>query len=219
MDTLRDLFPDHMGFVPSNFYVHIISIAQLQDLTFLRTDQEVNRMQTKKNLDGVDFITRVMWMQRKLTSPQRITGRQLLNEFGFISYEAGKENSCIYNTIGAKRIPQQRCYKCADCILYGYAAQERGSQKARVQGGSLFSLDDYSDSVETYTRVGFPESGTSTNDPNINSEVFSGNLFQDSVVIPEVTFPNIISIKDTTYEGFLYVLYNILATKRYGKPS
>ncbi len=35
-------------------------------------------------------------------------------------------------------------------------------------------------------------------------------------VIPEVTFPTVEILRDATYEGFIYVLGNLLRTKRYG---
>jgi CRISPR-associated protein Csc2 len=35
-------------------------------------------------------------------------------------------------------------------------------------------------------------------------------------ILPEVTFPTVESLRDATYEGFVYVLGNLLRTKRYG---
>jgi CRISPR-associated protein Csc2 len=35
-------------------------------------------------------------------------------------------------------------------------------------------------------------------------------------VLPEVTFPTVETLRDPTFEGFLYVLGNLLRTRRYG---
>jgi CRISPR-associated protein Csc2 len=35
-------------------------------------------------------------------------------------------------------------------------------------------------------------------------------------VLPEVTFPSVETLRDPTYEGFIYVLGNLLRTRRYG---
>jgi CRISPR-associated protein Csc2 len=35
-------------------------------------------------------------------------------------------------------------------------------------------------------------------------------------VLPEVTFPSVETLRDPTYEGFIYVMGNLLRTRRYG---
>jgi CRISPR-associated protein Csc2 len=35
-------------------------------------------------------------------------------------------------------------------------------------------------------------------------------------VLPEVTFPSVETLRDPTYQGFIYVLGNLLRTRRYG---
>jgi CRISPR-associated protein Csc2 len=46
--------------------------------------------------------------------------------------------------------------------------------------------------------------------------VTRANFGEQDHVVPQVFFPTVVTLRDPTYEGFVYVLGNILRTDRYG---
>ncbi len=106
------------------------------------------------------------------------------------------------------------CMRCPDCILYGFAIGESGSEKSKVLVDTAFSITAYEDSHEVLTLNAPFEDGTMSRAGETTSRINT----QDHVK-PEVFFPSIVTLKDPTEAGFLYVLNNILRTKHYGAQT
>ncbi|QYO68722.1 type I-D CRISPR-associated protein Cas7/Csc2 [Leptolyngbya sp. 7M] len=103
------------------------------------------------------------------------------------------------------------CKKCPDCIIYGFAIGDSGSERSKVYSDSAFSLSSYELSHKSFTFNAPFEGGTMSEKGEMRSAI---NELDH--VLPEVTFPTVETLRDPTYEGFLYVLGNLLRTRRYG---
>jgi len=79
---------------------------------------------------------------------------------------------------------------------------------------SAFSITPFEDSHIKLTLNAPWEDGTMSREGTTTSRINS----QDHI-IPQTFFPSVITIKDPTEAGFLYVLNNLLRTKRYGAQT
>jgi CRISPR-associated protein Csc2 len=161
------------------------------------------------------MMTRLTMFKRKQTTPERLTGRQLLRRHGYISQDtaAGKKTEgsdglpiCDYNV--------QFCTQCPDCISYGFAIGDSGSEKSKVITDTAYSLTAYGDSHETFTLNAPYEEGTMSREGVVTSRINE----QDHVQ-PHVIFPSVVTTRDLTYNLFLYTLLNVLRTRRYGAQT
>ncbi|MGH9769143.1 MAG: type I-D CRISPR-associated protein Cas7/Csc2, partial [Blastocatellia bacterium] len=120
--------------------------------------------------------------------------------------KGGDYGECDYNV--------SFCQRCADCILYGFAIGDTGSEKSKVVVDSAFSLTPFEDSHLKLTLNAPFDAGTMSREGDTTSRINA----QDHIV-PQTFFPSIITIKDPTEAGFLYVLNNLLRTKHYGAQT
>jgi CRISPR-associated protein Csc2 len=169
----------------------------------------LNTARTQAGLGTTDEskkqISRLVMFKRKQTTPERLAGRELLRALTLTSAdEANKNKYCEYNG-------EKSCKKCPDCIIYGFAIGDSGSERSKVYSDSAFSLSAYEESHRSFTFNAPFEGGTMSEAGEMRS-----SINELDHVIPEVTFPTIETLRDSTYEGFVYVLGNLLRTKRYG---
>lgn len=139
-----------------------------------------------------------------------------------------KKNECL---AGAKNCAEQRgkdskscsvvcdynvafCMRCPDCITYGFAIGDSGSEKSRVHVDTAYSLTPYEDSHDTFTLNAPYEDGTMSRSGETTSRINS----QDHVR-PQVFFPSVVTIKDPTEAMFLYVVNNVMRSKSYGAQT
>ncbi|MBO0783879.1 MAG: type I-D CRISPR-associated protein Cas7/Csc2, partial [Ktedonobacteraceae bacterium] len=106
------------------------------------------------------------------------------------------------------------CKRCPDCIYYGYAIGDQGSERSKVLVDSAFSITGYDLSHQHFTFNALAENGTMYE--NGKMRVAFG---EQDYVLPQVYFPSVVTIKDPTEAEFLYVLNNILHTRRYGAQN
>ncbi len=139
--------------------------------------------------------------KRKQSSPERLTGRELLR-----NYQIGDWEKCDYNVDFSKTTP--------DCILYGFAIGDSGSEKSKVVVDTAYSITPFDDSHLNFTLNAPFENGTMSR----NGEVTSRINRQDHI-LPQTFFPSIVTLKDPTEAGFLYVSNNILRTRHYGAQT
>jgi CRISPR-associated protein Csc2 len=153
--------------------------------------------------------------KRKQTTPERLTGRQLLRRHGFISQDlsSGKKAEgsdglpiCDYNV--------QFCTQCPDCISYGFAIGDSGSEKSKVITDTAYSLTMYGDSHETFTLNAPYEEGTMSREGVVTSRINEQDHIQ-----PQVIFPAVVTTRDLTRNLFSYILNNVLRTRRYGAQT
>jgi len=113
---------------------------------------------------------------------------------------------CDYNV--------QFCTQCPDCISYGFAIGDAGSEKSKVITDTCYSLTAYDDSHQSFTLNAPYEDGTMTRHGEVTSRINE----QDHVG-PQVIFPAVVTTRDLTESLFRYVLNNVLRTRRYGAQT
>jgi len=79
---------------------------------------------------------------------------------------------------------------------------------------SAFSITGYDLSHQQFTFNAPSENGTMSEDGKMKTA-----LGEQDYVLPQVYFPSVVTIKDPTEAEFIYVLNNILRTKRYGAQN
>lgn len=204
---------------PMGKYAHIVACRVAESYPLFQTDGALNTARVRAGLKDNQPITRLVMFKRKQSTPERLAGRELLRRYELVSMDApdgGKKKAkaaqgagygeCDYNV--------NFCQHCADCILYGFAIGDSGSEKSKVVVDSAFSLTPFEDSHVKVTLNAPFEDGTMSRGGDTTSRINS----QDHI-IPQTFFPSIITIKDPTEAGFLYVLNNLLRTKHYGAQT
>jgi CRISPR-associated protein Csc2 len=101
-----------------------------------------------------------------------------------------------------------------DCVVYGFAIGDSGSEKSKVVVDTAFSITPFDESHETFTLNAPYESGTMSKQGAVTSRIN-----QQDHIRPQVFFPSIVTLKDPTEATFLYVMNNILRTRHYGAQT
>lgn len=205
LDTLKPQFQSTFPRLASGKYVHFILLRHSQSFPVFQTDGVLNTARTQAGLETRDYISRLVMFKRKQTTPERLVGRELLRSLELTSMDAeAKDKYCEYNG-------ENSCKKCPDCIIYGFAIGDSGSERSKVYSDSTFSLSSYEQSHRSFTFNAPFEGGTMSEGGKMRSAI---NELDH--VLPDVTFPAVETLRDPTYEGFIYVLGNLLRTRRYG---
>lgn len=218
MSTLKsDWFHKQVPGKPTGHYAHIITVRVTDSYPLFQTDGELNTARVAAGLADVTPMTRITLFKRKQSTPERLIGRELLRRYGFISEEAYDEKK--KNEIDAHGLPicdynVHFCTQCPDCIAYGFAIGDSGSEKSKVITDTAYSLTSYEHSHEAFTLNAPYEDGTMTRYGDVTSRINE----QDHVT-PQVIFPSIVTTRDLTENLFLYVVQNILRAKRYGAQT
>jgi len=199
----KDLFFDVIPQLPMGRYVHFVLLRETESFPIFQTDGILNVIRVQAGLKDEAPISRLVMFKRKQSSPERLMGRELLRQQGIISDEKGAR-FCEYNSANF-------CKSCPDCIHYGFAIGAAGAEKSKVYTDSAFSITPYEESHKPFSFNALYEHGTMTQ----RGETRASFGEQDHIV-PQVFFPAIVTLRDPTYEGFLYILGNILRTDRYG---
>jgi CRISPR-associated protein Csc2 len=208
MSILENLKPEfHTAFprLASGKYIHFLMVRHSQSFPVFQTDGVLNVARTQAGLETTDKFSRLVMFKRKQTTPERLAGRELLRSLGLTT--ANKEDKakfCEYNGEGS-------CKKCPDCIIYGFAIGDSGSERSKVYSDSAFSLSPYEQSHKSFTFNAPFEGGTMSEAGTMRS-----SINELDHILPEVNFPTVETLRDPTYEGFIYVLGNLLRTRRYG---
>lgn len=186
---------------PMGKYVHFITIRITESYPLFQTDGELNKAKVRAGIEHQEAISRLAMFKRKQSTPERLTGRELLR-----NYKIGDWEKCDYNVDFSKTTP--------DCILYGFAIGDAGSEKSKVVVDTAYSITPFEDSHLNFTLNAPYENGTMSRNGEVTSRINS----QDHI-LPQVFFPSIVTLKDPTEAGFLYVFNNILRTRHYGAQT
>lgn len=186
---------------PMGKYVHFVTVRVTESYPLFQTDGELNKARVRAGIKHREAISRLAMFKRKQSSPERLTGRELLR-----NYKIGDWEKCDYNVDFSKTTP--------DCILYGFAIGDAGSEKSKVVVDTAYSITPFDDSHLNFTLNAPYENGTMSRNGEVTSRINS----QDHI-LPQVFFPSIVTVKDATEAGFLYVLNNILRTRHYGAQT
>lgn len=210
-------FPNAVPPRPMGSYAHIILLRETDSYALFQTDGELNTARVRAGLVEQDPMTRLTIFKRKQTTPERLVGRELLRRYEIISGEAYDEKAksavdkagrpiCDYNV--------RFCMQCPDCISYGFAIGDSGAEKSKVFSDTAYSITAYDTSHESFTLNAPYESGSMSREGVVTSRINE----QDHVR-PQTLFPSIITTRDLTSALFLYVLNNVLRTRRYGAQT
>lgn len=186
---------------PMGKYAHFVTIRVTESYPLFQTDGELNKARVRAGINHSEAISRLAMFKRKQSTPERLTGRELLR-----NYQIGDWEKCDYNVDFSKTTP--------DCILYGFAIGDAGSEKSKVVVDTAYSITPFDDSHQNFTLNAPYETGTMSRQGEVTSRINS----QDHI-LPQVFFPSIVTLKDPTEAGFLYVMNNIIRTRHYGAQT
>jgi CRISPR-associated protein Csc2 len=203
------VFHSAIPLIPMGKYVHFVILRETSSFPLFQTDQVLNFAQVSAGRTNSDVISRIVIFKRKQTTPERLTGREILRRYDFTTDEESNDKAryCEYNS-------EHFCKHCPDCIYYGFAIGQEGSERSKVLVDSAFSLSDYDLSHQSMTFNAPYEHGTMSKNGTTRS-----SFGEQDHVIPQIFFPSIITVRDPTEAEFIYVLNNILRTKRYGAQT
>lgn len=223
LDT--NLFPTEMPPRPQGYYAHIIVLRETDSYALFQTDGELNTAQVHAGIANREIISRITMFKRKQTTPERLVGRELLRRYGLISAEMSDKDSknkqadergvtvdgaglpiCDYNV--------DFCKQCPDCISYGFAIGDAGSEKSKVYSDTGYSISHFDTSHEAFTLNAPYEGGTMSRQGELTNRINE----QDHVR-PQTLFPAVITTRDLPVPLFLYVLSNLLRARRYGAQT
>lgn len=201
-------FHTEIPYKPMGKYVHFLTIRITESYPLFQTDGELNKARVRAGIDNKNTISRLSMFKRKQSTPERLVGRELLRNYGLMT---AKE--CEYNVEFAMNNP--------DCIIYGFAIGDSGSEKSKVVVDTAFSITAFDESHETFTLNAPYENGTMASKGEGNSKPgeITSRINQQDHIRPQVFFPSIVTLKDPTEAGFLYVFNNILRTRHYGAQT
>jgi CRISPR-associated protein Csc2 len=205
-------FQESIPRVPGAKYAHFVILRETDSYAVFKTDGELNVARVRAGINDPQVISRLVLFKRKQTTPERLTGRELLRRYEVYDHIRTQHNKdCTYN--------ENPCGVCADCVIYGYAvgkagADNSGSEKSKVFIDSAYAIPKYEESHGTFTLNAPYEDGTMTQGRDTTNR-FS----EQDHVLPEVPFPSVVTLRDPTPNSFLYVLNNLYRTKRYGAQT
>ncbi|BAY41309.1 hypothetical protein NIES2111_57050 (plasmid) [Nostoc sp. NIES-2111] len=202
------LFQTEIPYKPMGKYAHFLTIRITESYPLFQTDGELNKARVRAGVKDKTTISRLSMFKRKQSTPERLVGRELLRK-----YELMKPEECEYNVSFAMDNP--------DCIIYGFAIGDSGSEKSKVVVDTAFSITAFDESHETFTLNAPFENGTMASKGENGSKPgeVTSRINQQDHIRPQVFFPSIVTLKDPTEASFLYVFNNILRTRHYGAQT
>ncbi|QOV24166.1 type I-D CRISPR-associated protein Cas7/Csc2 [Anabaenopsis elenkinii] len=202
------LFQAAIPYKPMGKYAHFITIRITESYPLFQTDGELNKARVRAGVRDKATISRLSMFKRKQSTPERLVGRELLRNYGFMTAE-----ECEYNVNFAMDNP--------DCIIYGFAIGDSGSEKSKVIVDTAFSITPFDESHETFTLNAPYENGTMASKGENGSKIgeVTSRINEQDHIRPQVFFPSIVTLKDPTEASFLYVFNNILRTRHYGAQT
>ncbi|MCP6760886.1 MAG: type I-D CRISPR-associated protein Cas7/Csc2 [Fischerella sp. CENA71] len=212
--TDSKFFHDAIPYKPMGKYAHFLTIRITESYPLFQTDSELNKARVRAGVKDRNTISRLSMFKRKQSTPERLVGRELLRNYGLITAE-----ECEYNVAFAMDNP--------DCIIYGFAIGDSGSEKSKVVVDTAFSITAFDESHEIFTLNAPYENGTMAakgekkSDGKLDGEIgtVTARINQQDHILPQVFFPSIVTLKDPTEASFLYVFNNILRTRHYGAQT
>ncbi|MEJ6480392.1 type I-D CRISPR-associated protein Cas7/Csc2 [Nostoc punctiforme UO1] len=201
-------FQADIPYKPMGKYVHFLTIRITESYPLFQTDAELNKARVRAGVKDKTTISRLSMFKRKQSTPERLVGRELLRNYGLMTAE-----ECEYNVNFAMDNP--------DCIIYGFAIGDSGSEKSKVVVDTAFSITAFDESHETFTLNAPYENGTMASKGENGSKPgeVTSRINQQDHIRPQVFFPSIVTLKDPTEASFIYVFNNILRTRHYGAQT
>jgi len=201
-------FHTEIPYKPMGKYAHFLTVRVTESYPLFQTDGELNKARVRAGIQQQTPISRLTMFKRKQSTPERLVGRELLRNYRLMEAE-----ECEYNVKFAMNNP--------DCIIYGFAIGDSGSEKSKVVVDTAFSITAFDESHETFTLNAPFENGTMASKGEAGSKPgeVTSRINQQDHIKPQVFFPSIVTLKDPTEAGFLYVFNNIIRTRHYGAQT
>ncbi len=212
LNTYADFFLDRYNNYPQGRYVSVLLVRHTESEAIFRTEGSGEPLNTEFVHAGLGVnsgvIQRVVISKRKQTAVERRTGRDVLRRHNML-HKPSKSDICALNR-------NDPCEKCLDCMIYGYAAGGGGAQRSRVITDDAFSLHAAPRVVDRKQFNALFDNST-MRDPETGNA--STSIGTDEYVKPESVFLDIETLRDLTLDEFVYVMGNVLNSRRYGAIS
>ena len=203
----EDSFLEQIPKAPTGRYAHLVVVRETESFPVFQTDGTLNIAKVSTGLQSDDSLIRLAMFKRKQSSPERLTGRELLRRANITQNKNSDEDSyCDYN--------EKFCTVCPDCVYYGFAIGDSGSEKSKVYVDTAYSITGYDESHQQFSFNALFEKGNMSQKGKVRS-----SFGEQDHIVPQVYFPSVITIKDVTRNSFAYILNNLLRTKRYGAQT
>jgi CRISPR-associated protein Csc2 len=191
--------------LPKSRYISLFLMRTTRSEAIFRTEGSSEGC-NKEIISGPDgkTVTKAVISKRKQVAVERREGRQILRKFGLLSRNG--DATCMLNT-------NNPCERCIDCMLYGFAVGTGGAQKSRVMSDDAFSILPFEEISQKKTFNALFENNTMRN-PETGEA--SHSIGQDEYIVPGAHFLDIEVLRDVTEKEMIYVLGNIMRSKRYG---
>lgn len=206
-------FHAEIPYKPMGKYAHFLTIRITESYPLFQTDGELNKARVRAGIQDNTVISRLAMFKRKQSTPERLVGRELLRNYGLMTAE-----ECEYNVRFAMDNP--------DCIIYGFAIGESGSEKSKVVVDTAYSITPFDNSHESFTLNAPYENGTMTSKGEKGAKgddakvgTTTSRINSQDHIKPQVFFPSIVTLKDPTEATFMYVFNNLLRTRHYGAQN
>ncbi len=173
-------FHSEIPYKPMGKYVHFLTIRVTESYPLFQTDGDLNKARVRAGIDSKKTISRLSMFKRKQSTPERLVGRELLRKYGLITAE-----ECEYNVKFAMNN--------ADCIIYGFAIGDSGSEKSKVVVDTAFSITPFDESHESFTLNAPYENGTMASKGENKTKLgeVTSRINQQDHIRPQVFFPSI----------------------------
>src|SRR6266571_785123 len=93
LNTLESLniFHTEVPRLPMGKYAHVVILRETNSFALFQTDGELNISRVSLGRKAQTPATRIVLFKRKQSTPERLTGRELLRRYGLVE-------SCKYNS-------------------------------------------------------------------------------------------------------------------------
>nr|MDO8098770.1 type I-D CRISPR-associated protein Cas7/Csc2 [Candidatus Njordarchaeota archaeon] len=188
--------------------IQVVVLRETLDPCIFRTDIEgLDVLPTVAGKQHSEIVSRSIIFQRKLVAAERRTGKQLLRSiFENVpnkkkKQQKGESPQCFLNTA--------LCGMCIDCTLFGFTRPEGYVRKSRAEYGTCFSIRRYESIYETFNWNAIQE------DTQMPGQAFG----EIEVIRPGVVYPSVTTLHSVTLNEFLYYVWCLLNTSRYGATT
>lgn len=208
LEPYSDYFSDSYDPYRSLKFITIFTMRYCQSECSFKSDK--NKLLTTPMRAGLlrndlcslsNAFNRVYIPKRRQIAQERRTGREMLRCIGLL--QNSKKNTCEINKC--------MCGECLDCITYGYGLN--GSKASKVIADEAFSLHPYEIISQETTNIAVYETRTIY---NTDDDAYSQSLFSLETVKPGAIFLDMETLVNVSEQQLLYILGNIIRTKRYG---
>ena len=213
LNKYKQYFSDMYDPYKSAKYISIYMIRECQSScsfvsdtkNLIKVDTDAGRVRKKDFCEKSKSFKRVIIPKRKQIAMERRSGRELLRSLGLLKINPKKEECGINKNM---------CGECFDCLTYGYGLN--GSRASKIYSEESYSIHPYDYIVTEHKNIGVYENRTMYNE---ESEKYSQSLFSFESVKPTTLFLDVQTLVNVSKSQFLYILLNILRTRRYGSVT